>query len=41
MVDVLEEKKVSWATYQENMPTDGFGGFRYICIDSHGPNQLT
>ena len=30
MVDLLEQQGISWATYQENMPTDGFGGFRYI-----------
>jgi Phosphoesterase family len=32
VVDLLEEKDISWASYQENMPTDGFGGFRYVCI---------
>ena len=26
MVDLLEAKNVSWASYQENMPYDGFAG---------------
>ncbi|TPX35019.1 hypothetical protein SmJEL517_g02448 [Synchytrium microbalum] len=29
VVDLLEAKKISWAVYQENMPTDGFTGFNY------------
>ncbi|KAF7359828.1 Acid phosphatase [Mycena venus] len=29
VVDLLEDKKISWATYQENMPTDAFYGFLY------------
>ncbi|KAK4047080.1 hypothetical protein OIV83_005643 [Microbotryomycetes sp. JL201] len=29
VVDLLEAKNVSWASYQENMPYDGFTGFNY------------
>ncbi|KAI1786921.1 phosphoesterase family-domain-containing protein [Ganoderma leucocontextum] len=29
VVDLLEEKNISWASYQENMPYDGFTGFNY------------
>ncbi|KAJ6554992.1 phosphoesterase family-domain-containing protein [Mycena vulgaris] len=29
VIDLLEDKKISWATYQENMPEDGFYGFTY------------
>ncbi|KAI0705371.1 phosphoesterase family-domain-containing protein [Earliella scabrosa] len=29
VVDLLEEKNISWATYQENMPFDGFTGFNF------------
>ncbi|KAF8228080.1 hypothetical protein L208DRAFT_1404505 [Tricholoma matsutake] len=29
VVDLLDAKKISWASYQENMPTDGFTGFNY------------
>ena len=28
VVDLLDEKGISWATYQENMPTDAFYGYR-------------
>ena len=28
-MDLLEAKNVSWASYQENAPTDGFEGFNY------------
>ncbi|KAJ7927017.1 phosphoesterase family-domain-containing protein [Mycena leptocephala] len=34
LVDLLEDKDVSWATYQENMDGDGFYGF--MC--EHRPN---
>lgn len=27
VIDLLEEKNISWATYQENMPSDGYQGF--------------
>lgn len=26
LIDLLETKNISWATYQENMPTDAFAG---------------
>lgn len=26
LVDLLEDRHISWASYQENMPTDGFAG---------------
>ncbi|KAL8291389.1 hypothetical protein RQP46_002367 [Phenoliferia psychrophenolica] len=29
IVDLLEAKNISWASYQENMPYDGFQGFNY------------
>ncbi|KAI4519581.1 hypothetical protein K525DRAFT_205742 [Schizophyllum commune Loenen D] len=29
VVDLLDEKGISWATYQENMPTDAFYGYSY------------
>ncbi|KAF8589089.1 hypothetical protein K439DRAFT_1405336 [Ramaria rubella] len=29
VADLLEAKHISWASYQENMPTDGFGGFSF------------
>ncbi|KAJ7144511.1 phosphoesterase family-domain-containing protein [Mycena epipterygia] len=29
VVDLLVDKKISWATYQENMPTDGFYALNY------------
>ncbi|KAI0039224.1 hypothetical protein FA95DRAFT_1528662 [Auriscalpium vulgare] len=29
VVDLLEAKNVSWASYQENLPTDGFSGFNF------------
>jgi hypothetical protein len=28
VVDILEDKHVSWATYQESLPTDGFYGYQ-------------
>ncbi|KAI0672284.1 phosphoesterase family-domain-containing protein [Trametes maxima] len=36
VVDLLEAKNISWASYQENMPYDGFTGFNYT-----QPNYLT
>ncbi|KAJ7437921.1 phosphoesterase family-domain-containing protein [Mycena galericulata] len=33
VVDLLEDKDISWATYQENMPTDGFYGFTFTAPD--------
>ncbi|KIJ40541.1 hypothetical protein M422DRAFT_49092 [Sphaerobolus stellatus SS14] len=29
IVDLLEERRISWASYQESMPTDGFTGFSF------------
>lgn len=29
IVDLLDQKNVSWASYQENMPTDGYTGYNY------------
>ncbi|KAH9854558.1 phosphoesterase family-domain-containing protein [Lenzites betulinus] len=29
IVDLLEAKNISWASYQENMPYDGFTGFNF------------
>ncbi|KAH9023891.1 phosphoesterase family-domain-containing protein [Lactarius pseudohatsudake] len=29
IVDVLDTKSISWASYSENMPTDNFGGFNF------------
>jgi acid phosphatase len=29
VVDILEEKGISWAEYQEDMPYTGFQGFNY------------
>jgi acid phosphatase len=29
VVDILEEKGISWAEYQEDMPYSGFQGFNY------------
>jgi len=31
IVDLLEQKNIPWASYQENMPSDGFTG------DAYGP----
>ncbi|KAJ7626740.1 phosphoesterase family-domain-containing protein [Mycena rosella] len=33
IVDLLEDKKISWATYQENMPEDGYYGFTYTATN--------
>ncbi|KAF8437576.1 phosphoesterase family-domain-containing protein [Boletus edulis BED1] len=30
IVDLLELKGISWSSYQENMPTDGYQGYSYI-----------
>ncbi|KAF8495811.1 phosphoesterase family-domain-containing protein [Hysterangium stoloniferum] len=35
VVDLLEEKNISWASYQESMPTDGYQGFNFS-----SPNYL-
>ncbi|KAJ3034588.1 hypothetical protein HDV00_004860 [Rhizophlyctis rosea] len=33
VIDLLDTKNISWATYQENMPTDGFQGFNFTNPD--------
>lgn len=33
IVDLLEAKNVSWASYQENLPTDGFEGFNFSSVN--------
>ncbi|KAG5728901.1 Acid phosphatase [Termitomyces sp. T112] len=30
IVDLLEDKKISWAEYQEDMPSTGFTGFQFL-----------
>ena len=30
IVDLLEEKGISWAEYQEDMPSSGFQGFQFL-----------
>ena len=30
MIDLLELGDISWAAYQENMPSDGFTGMKYV-----------
>ncbi|KAA1477560.1 hypothetical protein DENSPDRAFT_828927 [Dentipellis sp. KUC8613] len=35
VVDLLEAKNISWASYQETMPTDGYTGFNFT-----SPNYL-
>ncbi|KAJ7649601.1 phosphoesterase family-domain-containing protein [Mycena rosella] len=29
VIDLLEDKQISWATYQENMPSDAYYGYTY------------
>jgi hypothetical protein len=29
VVDLLEAKNISWATYQESSPEDGYFGYKY------------
>ncbi|KAH0838655.1 phosphoesterase family-domain-containing protein [Lanmaoa asiatica] len=36
IADLLDQKSISWSEYQENMPTDGYGGFNYT-----NPNNYT
>ncbi|KAJ7775766.1 phosphoesterase family-domain-containing protein [Mycena maculata] len=33
VVDLLEDKGISWATYQENMPTDSYYGYDYTATN--------
>lgn len=35
IVDLLDQKNISWATYQENMPTDAYAGFNYTNSDNY------
>jgi len=35
VVDLLDAKNISWAEYQENMPSDGYGGFNYTNPDNY------
>jgi acid phosphatase len=37
VVDLLEDKWISWAEYQEDLPYTGFEGFQYL--DSAGKND--
>ena len=33
VVDLLEDKGISWAEYQEHMPSTGFTGFEFLNPD--------
>ncbi|KAH9059219.1 phosphoesterase family-domain-containing protein [Lactarius vividus] len=33
IVDLLEAKNISWASYQENLPSDGFEGFNFTSVN--------
>ncbi|KAI0922670.1 hypothetical protein AcV5_009582 [Taiwanofungus camphoratus] len=33
IVDLLEQKNISWSSYQESVPYDGFTGFNYTSAD--------
>jgi hypothetical protein len=35
VVDLLEQKNISWATYQENMPTDGYEPYNFTNPDNY------
>ncbi|KAJ7723259.1 phosphoesterase family-domain-containing protein [Mycena metata] len=39
IVDLLEDKDISWATYQENMPTDAFYGMIYKAPNYASPSS--
>ncbi|KAJ6534358.1 phosphoesterase family-domain-containing protein [Mycena capillaripes] len=39
VIDLLEDKKISWATYQENMPSDAFYGVLYNAPNYAAPEQ--
>ncbi|KAJ7192447.1 phosphoesterase family-domain-containing protein [Mycena pura] len=39
VVDLLEDKDISWATYQENMPADAFYGFSQNSPDYASPDE--
>jgi len=35
IVDLLEAQSISWSSYQENMPTDGYPGYNYTNPDNY------
>lgn len=35
IVDLLEARGISWSSYQENMPTDGYPGYNYTNPDNY------
>ncbi|KAG8220159.1 phosphoesterase family-domain-containing protein [Butyriboletus roseoflavus] len=35
IVDLLEAQNISWASYQENMPTDGYPGYNFTNPDNY------
>ncbi|KAN0100970.1 Phosphoesterase family domain containing protein [Tylopilus felleus] len=35
IIDLLDAENISWATYQENMPTDGYAGYNYTNPDGY------
>ncbi|KAI6136995.1 phosphoesterase family-domain-containing protein [Pisolithus sp. B1] len=35
IVDLLDEKNIGWAEYQENMPTDGYQGYNFTNPDNY------
>ena len=35
IVDLLEARNISWATYQENMPTDAYPGYNFTNSDGY------
>jgi hypothetical protein len=35
VVDLLEQKNISWSTYQENMPTDGYEPYNFTNPDNY------
>ncbi|KAI0292822.1 phosphoesterase family-domain-containing protein [Multifurca ochricompacta] len=39
IVDLLDTKSISWASYQENMPTDGFTGFSFSSANYLSPGS--
>ncbi|KIJ37534.1 hypothetical protein M422DRAFT_69257 [Sphaerobolus stellatus SS14] len=43
IVDLLEEKNISWASYQEGLPSDGYAGFNFSApnyLNSSAPNYV-
>ncbi|KIY65389.1 phosphoesterase-domain-containing protein [Cylindrobasidium torrendii FP15055 ss-10] len=39
VIDLLEEKGISWATYQENMPSTGYYGYNWASVNYNDPTQ--